>query len=111
MVDVARFFLDFCVDESCGKCPPCRVGTVQMHGILQKITEGQGTMEDLEILEELCGMVRETSLCGLGQASPNSILSTLRYFHDEYLAHILEKRCPAKVCRILLKPAEVTSHG
>lgn len=103
MVDVARFFLEFCVDESCGKCPPCRVGTVQMHKILQKITEGHGTMEDLETLEELCSMVRETSLCGLGQTSPNPILSTLRYFRDEYLAHILEKRCPAKVCRSLLE--------
>jgi NADH:ubiquinone oxidoreductase subunit F (NADH-binding)/NAD-dependent dihydropyrimidine dehydrogenase PreA subunit/(2Fe-2S) ferredoxin len=103
MVDVARFFLEFCLDESCGKCPPCRVGTVQMHKILQKITEGQGTMEDLITLEELCGTVKEMSLCGLGQTSPNPILSTLKYFRDEYISHIQEKSCPAKVCRSLLE--------
>ncbi len=103
MVDVARFFLEFCLDESCGKCPPCRVGTVQMHKILQKITQGYGTMDDLLILEELCETVRETSLCGLGQTAPNPILSTLRHFRDEYLAHIVDKSCPAKVCKELLE--------
>lgn len=103
MVDVARFFLEFCVDESCGKCPPCRVGTVQMLKILQKITRGQGTMQDLDTLETLCQTVQELSLCGLGQTSPNPILSTIRHFRQEYLAHIMEKRCPAKVCRSLLE--------
>jgi bidirectional [NiFe] hydrogenase diaphorase subunit len=85
--------------ESCGKCVPCRVGTVQMHNLLQNITEGRATLEDLAMLEELCELVRDTSLCGLGQTAPNPVVSTLRYFRDEYLAHITERRCPAGVCR------------
>ncbi|MCA9934393.1 MAG: NADH-quinone oxidoreductase subunit F, partial [Anaerolineales bacterium] len=100
MVDVARFFMEFCVDESCGKCVPCRVGTMQMLRQLEKICNGSATMQDLEILEELCEMVRETSLCGLGQSAPNPVLSTLRHFRDEYEAHILERRCPAGVCKM-----------
>lgn len=100
MVDVARYFMEFCMTESCGKCVPCRVGTVQMYNLLTKITEGDATMDDLAMLEELCDLVRHTSLCGLGQAAPNPVLSTLRYFRDEYLAHIQEKQCPAGVCHI-----------
>lgn len=100
MVDVARYFMEFCMTESCGKCVPCRVGTVQMYNLLTKITEGQATMDDLAMLEELCDLVRNTSLCGLGNAAPNPVLSTLRYFRDEYLAHIQDKRCPAGVCQI-----------
>ncbi|NJR62238.1 MAG: NADH-quinone oxidoreductase subunit L, partial [Cyanobacteria bacterium CRU_2_1] len=88
MVDVARFFMEFCMDESCGKCIPCRVGTVQLHSLLTKIHQGQASLADLELLEELCDMVKHTSLCGLGQAAPNPVLSTLRYFRDEYLALI-----------------------
>ncbi|HTY58184.1 MAG TPA: NADH-quinone oxidoreductase subunit F, partial [Bacteroidota bacterium] len=84
MVDVAKYFMEFCVDESCGKCVPCRVGTVHIHGILQKISEGRGTTDDLALLEELCEMVKETSLCGLGQSAPNPVLSTLRFFRNEY---------------------------
>jgi bidirectional [NiFe] hydrogenase diaphorase subunit len=84
MVDVARFFMEFCMTESCGKCVPCRVGTVQMYNILTKIYEGEGTPGDLKLLEELCDIVRNTSLCGLGQSSPNPIVSTLRYFRQEY---------------------------
>jgi bidirectional [NiFe] hydrogenase diaphorase subunit len=100
MVDVARFFMEFCMTESCGKCVPCRVGTVQMHDLLRKVTEGRATLKDLSMLEELCDLVKETSLCGLGQTAPNPVLSILRYFRDEYLAHISERRCPAGVCRI-----------
>ena len=100
MPDVARFFTEFCMEESCGKCIPCRVGTKQMHGMLTKICTGRGTMRDLELLEELAPMVKEASLCGLGQSAPNPLLSTLRYFRDEYLAHIQEKRCPAGVCKM-----------
>lgn len=88
MVDVARFFMEFCMDESCGKCIPCRVGTVQLHSLLTKIHQGQASIADLELLEELCDMVKNTSLCGLGQSAPNPVLSTLRYFRDEYLALI-----------------------
>jgi bidirectional [NiFe] hydrogenase diaphorase subunit len=88
MVDVARFFMEFCMDESCGKCIPCRVGTVQMHQLLTKIREGKASMTDLELLEELGDMVKYTSLCGLGQSAPNPVFSTLRYFRDEYLALI-----------------------
>jgi bidirectional [NiFe] hydrogenase diaphorase subunit len=105
MVDVARYFMDFCMTESCGKCVPCRVGTVHMHDLLRRMTEGRATMADLEMLEELCEVVAATSLCGLGQTAPNPVVSTLRYFRDEYLAHIVEKRCPAGVCT--LSPAEV----
>ncbi|MBM3238331.1 NADH-quinone oxidoreductase subunit NuoF [Candidatus Poribacteria bacterium] len=103
IVDVAKFFLGFCVDESCGKCPPCRVGTRQMHGILQKISDGHGTLDDIEALGELANMVKTASLCGLGQTSPNPILTTLRYFRDEYMAHVVDKKCPAKMCRGLVK--------
>ncbi len=102
MVDIAKFFLEFTVEESCGKCTPCRIGTRRMLEILTKITKGQATMEDLEKLEELCYYIKENSLCGLGQTAPNPVLSTLRYFRDEYEAHIKEKRCPAGVCKSLL---------
>lgn len=99
MVDVARYFMEFCMTESCGKCVPCRVGTVQMLDLLTKITQGNARMDDLAMLEELCDLVRNTSLCGLGNSAPNPVLSTLRYFRDEYLAHIQDKRCPAGVCQ------------
>ncbi len=100
MVSVARFFMEFCMTESCGKCVPCRAGTVQMYELLTKICQGEATRRDLEKLEELCEVVGATSLCGLGQTAPNPVLSTLRYFRHEYLAHIDEKRCPAGVCEI-----------
>jgi NADP-reducing hydrogenase subunit HndC len=103
MVDVARFFMEFCCDESCGKCPPCRVGTRQMLDILDRICAGEAEMADLEKLESLAPVVRDASLCGLGQTAPNPVLTTLRYFRDEYLAHVVEKRCPARVCRELLE--------
>lgn len=99
MVDVAKYFMEFCMTESCGKCIPCRVGTAQMYGLLDKITHGEGRMEDLELLESLCEMVQQTSLCGLGQAAPNPIKSTLRYFRDEYVAHIVDHHCSAGVCK------------
>ncbi len=102
MVDIAKFFLEFTVDESCGKCTPCRIGTKRMYEILDSITKGTATMEDLDKLEELCMHVKTNSLCGLGQSAPNPILSTLKYFRDEYEAHILEKRCPAGVCKDLV---------
>ncbi len=98
MVDVAKFFMQFCATESCGKCIPCRVGTVHMHDILKRITQGEGTLDELAQLESLCDMVKYTSLCGLGQGAPNPVLSTLRYFRDEYLAHIVDHLCPAGVC-------------
>jgi bidirectional [NiFe] hydrogenase diaphorase subunit len=100
MVDVARYFIEFCRDESCGKCIPCRAGTVQMYGLLDRITRGLGTLADIERLEGLCGLLKETSLCGLGQSAPNPVTSTLRYFRDEYTAHIVERRCPAGVCKM-----------
>jgi len=100
MVDVARYFMDFCREESCGKCVPCRVGTTQLHMLLERISRGEAEMADLEQLERLAVMVRRTSLCGLGQGAPNPVFSTLRYFRDEYLAHIVERRCPAGVCTI-----------
>jgi len=103
MVDVARFFMEFCCDESCGKCPPCRVGTRQMLNILDRICAGEAEIADLEKLEALAPVVRDASLCGLGQTAPNPVLTTLRYFRDEYLAHVVEKRCPARVCRELLE--------
>ncbi len=103
MVDLARFFLDFTVDESCGKCTPCRVGTRRLLEILDKIIAGNGEMEDLDRLEELSNYIKSASLCGLGQTAPNPVLSTLRYFRDEYVAHIVEKRCPAGVCKSLLQ--------
>ena len=100
MVDVARFFMEFCMDESCGKCIPCRAGTVQMHDILKRMTEGEAGEEDMERLQELCVLLKETSLCGLGQTAPNPVLSTLRYFEDEFTAHIRDRRCPAGQCHI-----------
>ena len=100
MVDVAKFFMEFCMSESCGKCIPCRVGTAQMYDLLCKITSGQASMQDLDLLIELCDMVKSTSLCGLGQSAPNPVLSTLRYFRSEYQEHILNKRCPAGVCKM-----------
>ncbi len=103
MVDVAKFFLEFTQRESCGKCVPCREGTKQMLLLLEKITKGEGTMEDLQTLEDLAHMVKEMSLCGLGQTAPNPVLTTLRYFRDEYEAHIRDKRCPAGVCVDLIR--------
>lgn len=100
MVDVARFFMEFCMDESCGKCVPCRAGTVQMYNLLTKICKGQGTERDLQILEELAPMVKDMSLCGLGMTAPNPLVSTLRYFRNEYDAHIQDKTCPAGVCKM-----------
>ncbi|MBP0979412.1 MAG: NADH-quinone oxidoreductase subunit NuoF [Oscillospiraceae bacterium] len=102
MVDIAKFFLAFTVDESCGKCTPCRVGTKRLYEILDKITKGQGTMEDLDKLENLCYYIKENSLCGLGQTAPNPVLSTLKYFKDEYIDHIQNKKCTAGVCKDLL---------
>ena len=103
MVDVAKFFLRFTVEESCGKCTPCREGTRVMLDILEKITRGEGTEEDIDMLEELAITIKESSLCGLGQTAPNPVLSTLRYFRDEYLAHVRDKTCPAKKCRELIR--------
>ncbi len=103
MVDVAKYFMEFCMTESCGKCIPCRVGTAQMYGLLDKITRGEATLQDLELLEELCDVVTNTSLCGLGQAAPNPVRSTLRYFRDEYLAHIVDHVCPAGECKFTKK--------
>ena len=103
MVDIAKFFLEFTVDESCGKCTPCRIGTRRMLEILEKITKGQAVMEDLDKLEELCYHLQSSSLCALGQTAPNPVLSTLRYFRDEYIAHIVDKKCPAGVCKDLLQ--------
>lgn len=102
MVDIAKFFLEFTVDESCGKCTPCRIGTRRMLEILDKITEGKATMEDLDKLEELATYIKDNALCGLGQTAPNPVLSTLRYFRDEYVAHVVDKKCPAGVCKALL---------
>lgn len=103
MVDIAKFFLEFTVDESCGKCTPCRVGTKRMYEILNKITRGNGTLEDIDKLEQLCYHIKANSLCGLGQTAPNPVLSTLRYFRDEYIAHVVDKKCPAGVCKHLLR--------
>ncbi len=102
MVDIAKFFLEFTVDESCGKCTPCRIGTKRLYEILDKITKGNGTLEDLDRLEELCYYIKENALCGLGQTAPNPVLSTLRYFKDEYIAHVVDKKCPSGVCKSLL---------
>ena len=101
MVDIAKFFLEFTVDESCGKCTPCRVGTKRLLEILDKITSGKGTLEDIDRLEELCYYIKENSLCGLGQTAPNPVLSTLQYYRDEYVAHVTEHRCPAGACKAL----------
>ena len=100
MVDVAKFFMEFCMSESCGKCVPCRVGTTQIYNQLCKITGGRSKASDLDLLEELCDLVKNTALCGLGQTAPNPVLSTLRFFRDEYLAHISDKRCPANACKM-----------
>ena len=102
MVDVARFYMDFIVDESCGKCTPCRVGTKRPLEMLTKITKGEGTLEMLDEMEDLCNEIKDTALCGLGQTAPNPVLSTLHYFRDEYEAHIVDKKCPAGVCKDLL---------
>ncbi|WDP92433.1 MAG: NADH-quinone oxidoreductase subunit NuoF [Desulfobacter sp.] len=102
MVSIAKFYLEFTVEESCGKCSPCRIGNKRLLEILEKITEGRGTMEDIETLKTLSQTIKDTSLCGLGQTAPNPILSTLKYFEDEYLAHVQEKRCPAGVCQKLI---------
>ena len=102
MVDMAKFFLEFTVDESCGKCTPCRVGTRRLLEILEKITSGNGTLEDIDRLEELCHYIKENSLCGLGQTAPNPVLATLKFFRDEYIAHVVDKKCPAGVCKHLL---------
>ncbi|MGX8691861.1 MAG: NADH-ubiquinone oxidoreductase-F iron-sulfur binding region domain-containing protein, partial [Eubacteriales bacterium] len=103
MVDMARFFLDFTVDESCGKCAPCRIGTHRLLEILDKIIAGNGTLEDLDRLEELANYVKSASLCGLGQTAPNPVISTLVRFRDEYVAHVVDKKCPAGVCKSLLR--------
>ena len=103
MVDIARFFLEFTVDESCGKCTPCRIGTRRLLEMLNKIIEGNGTLEDLDKMEELCHYIMNNALCGLGQTAPNPVLSTLKYFRSEYLAHVVDKRCPAGVCKKLLQ--------
>ena len=102
MVDIAKFFLHFTVDESCGKCTPCRVGTRRLLEMLDKITSGKGTLEDLDKLEELCYYIKENSLCGLGQTAPNPVLATLKFFRNEYVAHVVDKKCPAGVCKDLL---------
>jgi NADH-quinone oxidoreductase subunit F/NAD(P)H dehydrogenase (quinone)/NADP-reducing hydrogenase subunit HndC len=115
MVDMARFFMDFIQEESCGKCTPCREGTRRFLQLLEKICDGKGEPEDVDALEELSVVIKETALCGLGQTAPNPVLSTLRYFRDEYEAHVLEKRCPAKRCVNLLKfevdPDKCTACG
>ena len=103
MVDIAKFFLEFTVDESCGKCSPCRIGTKRMLEILEKITSGKGTMEDIDTLEDLSQSIKDSAFCGLGQTAPNPILSTLRFFKDEYIAHVVDKKCPAGVCKDLLQ--------
>ena len=102
MVDIAKFFLDFTVDESCGKCTPCRIGTKRMRELLEKITDGKATLEDLDELESLAHYIKDNSLCGLGQTAPNPVLATLRFFKDEYIAHIVDKTCPAGVCKKLV---------
>ena len=103
MVDIAKFFLSFIVDESCEKCTPCRIGTKRLYDLLCKITDGEGTLEDLDTIEELCYHLKDSALCALGQSAPNPVLSTLKYFRDEYVAHVVEKRCPAGVCKNLIR--------
>ena len=102
MVDFARFFLDFTVDESCGKCTPCRIGTRRLLEMLDKITSGKAELADLDKMEALCYYIKANALCALGQTAPNPVLSTLRYFREEYVAHVVDKRCPAGVCKKLL---------
>ncbi|MDR1781446.1 MAG: NADH-quinone oxidoreductase subunit NuoF [Bacilli bacterium] len=103
MVDIAKFYLEFTCEESCGKCTPCRIGTTRLHEILEKITTGKGTLEDLEVLENLSNVIKDASLCGLGKTAPNPVLSTLKYYMDEYRAHVVDKKCPAGVCKDLLE--------
>ena len=103
MVSIAKFYLEFTLDESCGKCTPCRIGNTRLHEILERITNGNGKKEDLDLLRELSTTIKDTALCGLGQTSPNPVLSTLNKFYDEYLAHIEDKTCPAKQCKNLIK--------
>ncbi|MBR2912710.1 MAG: 4Fe-4S binding protein, partial [Oscillospiraceae bacterium] len=103
MVDIAKFFLEFTVDESCGKCTPCRIGTKRMYEMLDKITKGNATLEDIDKLEELCYYIKANSLCGLGQTAPNPVLSTLKNFREEYVAHVVDKKCPTGVCKDLLQ--------
>jgi len=103
MVDIAKFFLEFTVDESCGKCTACRIGTKRLYEMLCKVTDGKATMEDLDKMEQLCYYIKENSLCGLGQSAPNPVLSTLKYFRDEYVAHVRDKICPAGVCKSLIR--------
>lgn len=102
MVAIAKFYLDFTVDESCGKCTPCRVGNKRMNEILDKIIKGNGTMEDVELLKNLANVIKDTALCGLGQTAPNPVISTLDNFYDEYVAHVKDKKCPAGQCKDLL---------
>ena len=102
MVDIAKFFLEFTVDESCGKCTPCRIGNKRLYEMLDKVTKGEATMEDLDKMEALCHYIKENSLCGLGQTAPNPVLSTMKYFRDEYVAHVRDKKCPAGVCKALV---------
>ena len=108
MVDVARFFMEFSMSESCGKCVPCRVGTAEMYELLTRIEQGQASQVDLDLLQELCETVKYTSLCGLGQAAPNPVLSTLRYFQQEYQAHIRDHVCPAGQCQFEMAEQEVS---
>ena len=103
MVNLAKFYLGFTVDESCGKCTPCRIGTKRLLEMLEKITEGKGEEGDIEKLERLCVNIQKASVCGLGQTAPNPVLSTLKYFKDEYIAHIRDKACPADECKALAK--------
>src|SRR5574344_1086326 len=98
MVNLAKFYLEFIQDESCGKCTPCRIGTKRMLEILERITKGQGKLEDLDTLKELCDTIKDTAMCGLGQTAPNPVLSTMKNFYDEYKAHIVDKTCPAHIC-------------
>ena len=109
MVNLAKFYLGFTVDESCGKCTPCRIGTKRMLEILEKVTEGNGETEDLEKLERLAKTIQKASVCGLGQTAPNPVLSTMKYFRDEYIAHVKDKKCPAKECKAL-KSYEINSE-
>ena len=108
MVDIAKFYLDFSVDESCGKCTPCREGTKQMFGLLDKITNGTGTLKDIDKLKELSINVKESSLCGLGMTAPNPVLSTLEHFYDEYLEHVNEHRCKSSSCKGLINEYFIT---
>jgi NADP-reducing hydrogenase subunit HndC len=110
MVDIAKFFLEFTVDESCGKCPPCRIGTKRMLEILERITSGKGEMEDIDKLEILAKNIIASALCGLGQSAPQPVLSTLRYFRDEYIAHVRDKKCPAGVCKSMMKYVIAADH-